>query len=498
MGKYSNKLELLCKLALGMLMLGVICAFIYDGYISLYRLPPLSLNISEEVTAIAAKRLHEGKDIYTSLEQSGGYYFYSPLLPLLASFLIPLTGSPVLALNITCIIFTGLTAVLLFLFAKSLSKSITFGLLATVIFICCYEGYSEWLFISLADNVALPLTIAGLYVQYICKGKKNILLRGIPPILIMSAALAKSNYGIFGISWFIIECCTVGVLRALLASIGSLALFAGFAYKFNTGAEHWFEHILALGNRHYEPIRKLHWLSYKLTKPFIMLLIWGVFGIFSLKTSRQQLAAGMILLFALISGGIAFVRIGGSMNAFYPAYALLAILCALFLCGIWKLCTRARDAKYRIMPLIMLCTIFIFCFREYAKGVQRKADNRNNAAAIIEFVTQIQKDLPPGAKIYIPQHPVLMYHLGQEDYVTMSMINEKCLLSGKPLPLEFQNNIRNQLFERIVMWDEAYKTLPQYSEFVEKYYTFSRPLTITGKDKSMSYRIYQRKNEPAQ
>ncbi len=470
-------------------------AFLYDWYLSVDKAPPLSLSFSEEVAANASERLYEGKSIYDDLSTSGGYYFYSPMLPYLTSLIRPFFASPVKALNHLCAFFTFLILVPIFLITRKLSGSTLAALLAPAIFITFYEGYNKWLFQCLPDNLAFPLVLWAFYFQYRFIDRKNILLSAIAPFLIMTAAIAKANFGLFGIAWFIIEAVHNGFMRAAISAFPSLMIFAAFAWKFNTGLEHWFEHILILGKRKYEPLHKFIWFTFRFKEPFFIFALAGIYGLIIHPGKKLRNAALLILTVSLLLGTVTFIRIGGSMNSYYPLFAFLAIFSSYSFVKFYKERSRFSNAE-KVLGLLLVLTTMSFGLRQYLREVgikkQMIVESKANNEDFLKTIKNLAKE---GNVVYIPHHPILMRQVGTKDLVTAMMINEKRTLSGLPFPDSFISNFSAQKYDVIIMWQTAYEYLSDYRKLVEKYYSFREPLILESKDKSLTkqYRVYKRK-----
>jgi len=438
---------------------------------------PFALDWLEEAMLDQVRRVVEGQALYAKPSLEYVPFFYTPLFFYVVAVVTKVFGLNFFSLHLVSVLASFGCLCMIFLFVKKETNSAFAGIVAMGLFAATYRISADWFDFGRVDSLFLFLLLVSVYLLRFGIGWRSQVAAGVfavlsfltkqtallvfVPLILASIALHKRKSFVF-----------IGTLVAL-TSVSFLLL--------NSTSDGWFAYYFLLATKHpfAQPPHDLPSL-YLLFSFLPVAWIALVYYLYK-RISEQRKDTGFFYLFVALgmitASVVSRLHSGGYLNAFIPAYALLAIFVGLATARLPASIMPEQKGKLLIIMCVYLFLLWQFAHLFYdTKNLIPSEDDRAIGEQTLALIASI-----PG-EVFVPTHNFLPSLVGKKTHANIvavwDIFRAEDHQVAKQLKRELVDAIRQQKFSAII-FDNAPTDLPGvWLDFMDAFYVKNSTLFV--------------------
>ncbi len=368
---------------------------------------PFELEWMEGATVDHVRRVLDGRPLYVAPSLEFIPFIYPPLYYYAAAALAVPLGVGLLPLRLISAAATGVTAVILFSFARRATGRADAGVLSASLFLATYSANGYWFDVARVDSLFVCLAIAGAWALRFGSPERGSIAAG---VLFALAALTKQS-ALLMAAGLALACVMDKTPRRYRFALAFALTFAAIAGLLDAWSGGWFRYyVFSLPAEH--PWTPSQWARFwtvdivGVLPVAVVLSTYAIGGAWRDRDRRGWLLAGLAAGF-VGAAWVARLHEGGFVNVLMPAHAAIALLFGL---GYGR-----ADTSLSARP-IARTALYAACMAQFvtlAYNPSRQVPQEADAEAGRRFVAELASI---DGDVYVPFHGHLPSLAGKRSY----------------------------------------------------------------------------------
>lgn len=425
---------------------------------------PFDLEWQESAHLAVAKRILEGKPLYTIPSFEYVPFLYAPVFFYVSALAVAMLGASLTTIRLVSIIFCVLTAVLIYKTIKRETKQVEWAIIGVGLYAACYAITFGSYDLPKVDTLFVYLVLLGAYLLRYQTSKKSRLLVGV----IFTLAFLTKQSALFIIAPLIIYDFLLQPKRGLVLALTTGLTLAITLFIMDKASGGWSTYYLfeitskAANSQEWVKFGTL-WEDYA-AKVGGLIILAVVFWIGCIKKVTVYESWFVFSLSAVFLSWVG--RASGFYNVLVPGYLALCLVACLA-AGSNTQASKAQKSLVNLILIGQFLLLFVWSVKLPFANLLPQANQKQAVLALHSIISQTQ------GEVYIPflgapppfVHKTAYPHIGavQDIFITYSIYAPKLLD-------EFNHAIEEQYFALIAMPCDTQKTRVDIMTNLDEYY----------------------------